>query len=104
MLFTITTLIACISFYVVIRRLYKPKHILVEECYQYVLKEHNRYEVYEFRPKNLEKRISLEVKGVTRRNRRQIAQAVIQKLIDNNVVEIVPDEYFDIYRVVQIKK
>jgi hypothetical protein len=59
---------------------------------------------YEFMPRNIEKAFYREVRGVTKYNRRQVAEAVIQKLIDNNVVELIPDNYVDKYRVIYVEQ
>jgi hypothetical protein len=55
-------------------------------------------------PRNLEKRFYKEVRGVTKYNRRQIAEKVIQKLIDNNIVELIPDVCVDRYRAIYVEQ
>jgi hypothetical protein len=91
--------------YIPFRHFFPPKQIIIEECYQYILNERNRYRgKYEFAPKNLERRFYKQVRGVTKYNRRKVAEAVIQKLIDNNIVELVPNICIDVYRAVYVEQ
>ena len=98
-------LTCCILAYILFRIFFRPKSLIIEDCYQYILNERKKYKhTYEFMPRNLEKRFYREVRGVTKYNRRQIAEAVIQKLIDNNIVELVPDICVDRYRAIYVEQ
>ena len=93
-----------ILLYTLLRLYFPPKKVLVDNCYQYILSEREKYKhTYEFMPRNLEKRFYRNVRGITKYNRRQVAEAVIQKLIDNNVVELVPDLCVDRYRAIYVE-
>jgi hypothetical protein len=105
MIYAFFTLTCCIIAYNFIRYYFPPKNKIIDSCYQYILNERSRYKhTYEFLPRNLEKRFYREVRGVTKYNRRQIAEAVIQKLIDNNIVELVPDICVDRYRAIYVEQ
>jgi hypothetical protein len=99
------TFFCCVIAYTVFRLFYPPKEKVIEECYQYVLEERNKFKrTYEFMPRNIEKRFQRQIRGVTKYNSRKIAEAVIQRLIDNNVVELVPDLCVDRYRAIYVEQ
>jgi hypothetical protein len=105
MLHALFILLCSIAAYILLRFFFPPKQVVVEECYQYILNERKKYKhTYEFMPRNLEKRFYKQIRGVTKYNRRQIAEAVIQKLIDNNIVELVPDVCVDRYRAIYVEQ
>jgi F0F1-type ATP synthase membrane subunit b/b' len=105
MLYAILAFFCLVLFYKGFRTFFPKKEKVIEDCYRYILDERNRYKrTYEFMPRNIEKRFQREVRGVTKYNSKQIASAVIQKLIDNNVIEQIPDLFVDKYRTIHIEQ
>jgi hypothetical protein len=56
-----------------------------------------RHKKYELNPKVLRTSIRIYVRGVDKHNSREITKCVLQKLIDNNILELDTNGNKDIY-------
>lgn len=57
----------------------------------------NRFKKYELYPKVLRTSIRIYIKGVDKNNSREITKCVLQKLVDNNILELNSNSNQDVY-------
>jgi hypothetical protein len=97
----LTSIFYLLSFFCafVYRYFYPSKPFLIERGYQFVLwdMKQNRAKKYELYPKVLRTSIRIYIKGVDKNNSREIAECVLQKLVDNNILELNSNSNQDVY-------